>query len=198
MKVIDIIKPFFILLCLCLLPMQQAFSDIHIYATPDSSDFENFLLEGDNKIRYKHFVSFLKFEGVDNILPAEQLIRQGSGWQDVSLPPLALPHDSLWPNIVPTLRLIRDKIMPITGPVEAVSAFRTRQYNDAAGGDPNSKHMVFRALDLVPIKKVERDSIVPPLVKLWETEGESVGMGLGLYWFIRFHVHTGDYEIWGN
>lgn len=173
-------------------------ADIHIYQTPDSSAFSAFLDRADHRSRYDEFVNFLSFEKVADVLPPHQLLRQGSGWKDVNMPPFAMPPDSLWSNIVPTLRLIRDHIIPMVGTVEAVSAFRTPEYNAAAGGDPQSKHMAFRALDLVPVKAIDREILVEKLKTLWETEGNHLQMGLGLYWYIRFHIHTGEHEIWGE
>jgi hypothetical protein len=62
----------------------------------------------------------------------------------------ALPHESLWPNIVPTL-IVADELREMLDvPLTITSAYRSPAYNAAVGGEPNSFHMRFMALDLIP------------------------------------------------
>ena len=68
----------------------------------------------------------------------------------------SLPHESLWPNIVQTL-VIADELREITGsPITITSAYRSPAYNAAVGGESNSYHMRFNALDLIPLKVTPR------------------------------------------
>lgn len=62
----------------------------------------------------------------------------------------SLPHESLWPNIIPTL-VVADELREIVGcPLEITSAYRSPAYNAAVGGETASYHMKFMALDLIP------------------------------------------------
>jgi len=62
----------------------------------------------------------------------------------------SLPHESLWPNIVPTL-VVADELRELVGvPLTITSAYRSPAYNAAVGGEANSFHMRFMALDLIP------------------------------------------------
>lgn len=58
-------------------------------------------------------------------------------------------YPDLWPNIIPTLRfamLLREEF----GPTAVNSGFRDAMYNESVGGAPQSLHVSFNALDLVP------------------------------------------------
>ena len=57
-----------------------------------------------------------------------------------------LPAFDLWPNILPTLRLV-EKVREKFGPVTINSAYRGPAYNRAIGGAASSIHMKFQALD---------------------------------------------------
>lgn len=60
----------------------------------------------------------------------------------------AAPPAAVWPNIVPTL-LIADELRERCGKALTVlSSYRSPAYNRAVGGEPNSFHMRFMALDL--------------------------------------------------
>ena len=57
------------------------------------------------------------------------------------------PHESLWPNIVPTLMLLDEIRARMAAPITLLSTYRSPAYNRAVGGEPNSFHMQFRAID---------------------------------------------------
>lgn len=60
----------------------------------------------------------------------------------------SIPHESLWPNIVPTL-LVADELRERIGSSCVIlSSYRSPAYNAAVGGEPASFHMQFRALDI--------------------------------------------------
>lgn len=60
----------------------------------------------------------------------------------------ALPHESLWPNIVPTLIVADELRHRIGSSCTILSSYRSPAYNAAVGGESASFHMQFRALDL--------------------------------------------------
>ncbi|HWL58330.1 MAG TPA: D-Ala-D-Ala carboxypeptidase family metallohydrolase [Paracoccus sp. (in: a-proteobacteria)] len=60
----------------------------------------------------------------------------------------APPPETLWPNVVPTARLLDALRESLGVPVTISSAFRTAAYNRAAGGAANSWHPQFIACDI--------------------------------------------------
>ena len=69
----------------------------------------------------------------------------------------SMPHESLWPNIVPTL-LVLDEIRSVLGaPITLLSTYRSPAYNRAVGGEPNSFHMRFMAIDWTSDKGSPRE-----------------------------------------
>lgn len=57
------------------------------------------------------------------------------------------PAESLWPNIVRTL-VVLDQIRHTLGrPINITSSYRSPAYNRSVGGEPNSFHMRFKAID---------------------------------------------------
>jgi hypothetical protein len=163
---------------------------------PSARDWEAFLARGEHRQTFRAFVDFLRREGVDDVVPPEQLLRQGTSWREAKTPAFAFPPRHLWPGIVPTLRFLRDEVIPLVGPVEVVSGFRTRAYNRRAGGARRSKHLVFCAVDVVPLQPISRRTLHRRLLELWRRRGRAHGFGLGLYSGRRFHVDTCGYRRW--
>lgn len=59
----------------------------------------------------------------------------------------SIPHESLWPNIIRTI-VVLDEIRERCGsPIRLTSTYRSPAYNAAVGGEPNSYHMRFMAID---------------------------------------------------
>jgi hypothetical protein len=164
--------------------------------TPSERRFERFVAEGDHSGEYEAFVALLTAEGVADVVPPWHLWRQGTDWRGLDEPAFAVPPREAWPAIVPTLRVIRDDVVPRVGPVEVVSGFRTEVYNARADGAKGSRHKWFEAVDVVPEERWERDALHVVLLDLWTTDGPSTKMGLGLYGGTRFHIDTHRHRKW--
>lgn len=148
------------------------------------------------EIRYAQFVSSLRKAGVHDVVPPWQLWRQGTDWKRCRTPAFAVPPRKMWPGMVKTLRVLRDDVIPQTGPVEVVSGFRTRVFNKCAGGAKSSRHLFFEAVDVVPNRSWSRDDLHQTLDKVWTAGGRKTKLGLGLYAGVRFHVDTHRHRRW--
>jgi hypothetical protein len=104
---------------------------------------------------------------------------------------------ALWPNVIPTLRFIRDQIVPALGPVTAVSGYREPQLNACAGGATHSAHALYFALDLVPEKTMTRSDLIATVCRLHARFGAAYHVGLGFYQGLRFHIDTHGFRRWG-
>ncbi|MGQ0558769.1 MAG: hypothetical protein ACT4OE_04170 [Sphingosinicella sp.] len=135
--------------------------------------------------------------GVRGVLPTWQLLRTASMWRECGGPPFEVPPHQFWPDMVRTLRFIRDHVRPALGPVEAVSGYRNPVLNQCARGSARSAHLDFFALDLVPLFAIDRLELFRRLCPLHARIGPAVESGLGFYAFVRFHVDTRGFRRWG-
>jgi hypothetical protein len=142
--------------------------------------------------------AYLKTYGVAGVVPTWQLLRTASAWQRCGGSPFEVPPTSEWPNIVQTLRYIRDRVIPIIGPVEPVSAYRNPALNICAGGASESAHRFMQAVDLVPLRPISREDLMRQLCAVHHREGEPYGVGLGFYAYHRFHIDTRKFRNWGH
>lgn len=177
----------------------QAFRD-WIAAHPDEAQ------------RYLAFVAFLNARGVGDILPPWQLVQSdtGAATSRCEIPPFVVPEEAKWPQVVPTLRLIRERIIPAVGPVRVLSGYRTRAANRCAKGAEGSSHMSFSALDLRADNvraQSDQKELFATLCKIWHQSPSSDGFGLGAYYMRnwpgmneegRFHVDTIGKRTWGH
>lgn len=163
---------------------------------PSKEQWNEFRKLPENRQKIINFEKFLRENGVWNVVPAEQLLRQGTDWRQAASPPFAIPPRDLWPNILPTLRVIRDLILPEIGPVTVVSGFREVEYNLKAGGAKSSRHLFFSAVDMIPDREIDRAHLRNQLLQLWKKEGSRKKIGLGLYSRNRFHIDTSGFRTW--
>lgn len=161
-----------------------------------SEDFHQFIVTGNHYNKLRDFERFLRANRVNNVVPTEQLLRQGTDWKRNQLPQYAFPPQSLWPKMTDTLKLLRRFIIPVSGPIDVVSGFRTINYNRAAGGAPRSQHLEFSALDIKPRSGISRRDLHYRLLHTWHVHGAKLNMGLGLYNDRRFHIDTGGHRKW--
>lgn len=144
-----------------------------------------------------NFNRYLVTYGVGGIVPTWQLIRTATSWHRCGAQPFEVPPASAWPNIVQTLRYVRDYVVPAVGPVEPVSAYRNPYLNVCAGGAIESAHRHYSAIDMVPLRPVTREDLMRTLCAVHGRRGPDYGVGLGFYAFVRFHVDTTKYRRWG-
>jgi hypothetical protein len=145
----------------------------------------------------KSFNQYLTTYGVGGIVPTWQLLRTATSWQRCGAQPFEVPPTSEWPNVVQTLRYVRDYVIPAVGPVEPVSAYRNPHLNVCSGGAPASAHKHYSAIDLVPLRPTTRETLMDRLCAVHARRGLPYGVGLGFYAFHRFHVDTTKFRRWG-
>jgi hypothetical protein len=164
----------------------------------DEAGYRNWYLASPaNAVSVKSFNDYLTTWGVGGIVPTWQLLRTASDWQKCGAPAFEVPPSGDWPNVVQTLRYIRDKVIPTIGPVEPVSVYRNAALNQCAAGAPESAHRFMQAVDLVPLRPVTRDSMIRQLCAVHAASGEPYGVGLGFYVGLRFHIDSRKFRTWG-
>lgn len=106
------------------------------------------------------------------------------------------PPQELWPNIIPTVKVVEALREHFGRPIVILSSYRSPAYNAAIdGAATKSLHMQFQALDIAVSGKTPRE--VFAVLSKWRAEGKFKG-GLGLYnGFV--HVDTRGYNAtWGT
>jgi len=148
--------------------------------------------------RILSFEAWQDAAGVRNVIPTWQLVRTASMWRECNGPPFEVPPFTLWPGMTRTLRFVRDHVKGAVGEVEAVSGYRNPALNLCARGSERSAHLDFFALDLVPVRPVERGALFLSLCAMHGRNGPAAGAGLGFYSFQRFHIDTRSFRRWGS
>jgi hypothetical protein len=144
----------------------------------------------------KQFNDYLATYQVSGILPTWQLLRTATAWKDCGGQPFEVPPTDEWPHIVQTLRYIHDYVIPEVGPVEPVSGYRNPALNQCAGGAPESAHKHYSAVDLVPLKPIDRVTLMRTLCTGHTEHGAGYNAGLGFYAFLRFHIDSTKFRRW--
>ncbi len=130
------------------------------------------------------------------MLPTWQLLRTATSWQECGGQPFEVPPSNEWPHMVETLRYVHDYVIPAVGPVEAVSVYRNPQLNKCAGGAPESAHKLDSAIDMVPLRPIDRVTLMRKLCGDHSQHGALYNAGLGFYAYLRFHVDSTKYRRW--
>jgi len=145
------------------------------------------------------FETYLHGAGVGEVLPADQLLRNATSWRSCRLEwPWSMPPRELWAHIVPTLKFIRDEVVPRIGPVSVESGWREPKLNACAGGAGHSAHAQFYALDLVPQRPLAQKALIETICKAHREQGRTANIGLGFYGGLRFHIDTKGFRHWGS
>lgn len=138
------------------------------------------------------FDNYIHSQGLHYFTPWEVLKPTGNSNRGVKNSP---PPRALWPNIVPTLKVVDELRHRLGRPIIITSSYRSPAYNRSLrGAAKNSQHLYFRALD------IKAPGLSPR--KVWlelrkmRSEGKFKG-GIGLYpTFV--HVDTrGENVNWG-
>ena len=143
------------------------------------------------------FKSYLDSAKVDEVLPTWQLVRTASMWRECNGPRFEVAPFGEWRHIAATLRFIKSHVVPVIGPVEAVSGYRNPTLNQCSGGARESAHRQFYALDLVPLRDVARRALIRSICAIHEWRGRAYDAGLGFYSGLRFHLDSKGYRRWG-
>jgi len=171
---------------------------IYITAGQDEPGYRNwYAASPGHAIGVTNFNQYLVTYGVGGIVPTWQLLRTATAWERCGAQPFEVPPPLEWPNIVQTLRYIRDYVIPAVGPVEPVSVYRNPYLNVCAGGAIESAHMHYSAIDMVPLRPTTREELMRTLCAVHARRGPDYGVGLGFYAFLRFHIDTTKYRRWG-
>jgi hypothetical protein len=144
----------------------------------------------------KAFNDYLTANQVGGILPTWTLLRTATSWQECGQQPFEVPPAQEWPHMVETLRYVRDHVIPVVGPVEAVSVYRNPQLNKCAGGAPESAHKLDSAIDMVPLQPIDRVTLMRKLCGIHTEYGAAYSAGLGFYAYLRFHVDSTKFRRW--
>ena len=144
------------------------------------------------------FEAWQEAAGVRHVLPTWQILRTASMWRECGGQPFEVPPHTFWPDMVRTLKFIRDRVRPALGPVEAVSGFRNPALNACARGSARSAHLDYFALDLIPLQPTSRRQLFERICPVHARYGPAAGAGLGFYTFLRFHVDTRGFRRWGS
>jgi hypothetical protein len=144
----------------------------------------------------KAFNDYLSTNRVAGILPTWTLLRTATSWQECGGQPFEVPPADEWPHMVETLRYVRDYVIPAVGPVEAVSVYRNPTLNRCAGGAPESAHKLDSAIDMVPLRPIDRVTLMRTLCGVHTEHGAAYSAGLGFYAYLRFHVDSTKFRRW--
>lgn len=174
--------------------------------------FEAWLLtdsgaDGSKAERFAEFEAFLLHNDVGDVVPAWQLLRTDANYaKRCKLPHFGIPPREKWAAIVPTLRLVRDHVIPAVGRVEVNSSWRSEAVNACAKGAKGSRHLAFAAVDLIAPEQTNKRAMFETLCAMHRSKGAAAGMGLGAYFVPakpqsnirgRFHIDASGFRSWG-
>lgn len=142
------------------------------------------------------YVAFLEAQQVDGVVPMAQLLRSGRNWRLCRAEEFAVPPRSTWPNIVPTLRLLRElKRSGLLARAEVASVYREPDLNRCEGGSTASRHLANAALDLDIYSEPAR---IAKLCEAWRARGPALAWGFGFYRPGKIHLDTSGFRTWGS
>ena len=142
------------------------------------------------------YQAFLDENAVGDIVPMSQLLKSARDWKKCRVEAFTMPPKELWPNIVPTLQVVKKfKAEGILINPVAASVYRDPVLNVCAGGSLKSKHLQLNAIDFNI--EVTPDSL-ETLCNAWRVSGPELKLGLGFYSPSRIHLDTLGHRGWGS
>ena len=142
------------------------------------------------------YQQYLDAQGLGQVAPMRSLLRSARSWRECHASEFALPPPPLWPNLLPTLRVLRDlRAAGLVDPTLAASGYRDPELNQCAGGAARSRHVSNNALDFDLRASAD---VVTRLCEYWRRQGPALKMGLGFYTDTRIHLDTSGFRTWGR
>ncbi len=185
---------FFLMLLSLLLPIIFLPSCVFFRKLTDAERYNAWSKKhGDEILAYQ---SFLDEKAVGDIVPMPQLLKSARDWKKCKAEAFTMPPRELWPNIIPTLQVVRKfkSESVLVNPV-AASVYRDPALNACAGGSPKSKHRQLNAIDFDIDATPES---LETLCNAWRTHGAELKLGLGFYTPTKIHLDTLGYRSWGT
>lgn len=187
-------------------PIQKASAPEDLYS---HEAFQKWLAEdAAHREDFDRFGAFLARNRVDDAVPAWQLLRTEPHIRpQCERPAFLMPPEDQWEAIVPVLRVVRDEIEPLVGPVEVESAFRGQALNACIKGASRSRHLAFAAVDLIALDQPDNRALFETLCRFHRDRGPRLSLGLGAYFDPeeadknrrgRFHIDVSGYRTWGS
>ncbi|GAB2875417.1 hypothetical protein ACCI51_05230 [Microbulbifer echini] len=166
------------------------------YRIASEESFKSFLRNGNNRAQVKALSDYLESRGLSEVTAVSNLLRQGEEWLELEKPAFALPPQGEWSKMADTLKLLREQVVPLIGPVAVISGFRSDSYNRELEHSDKARHRAFCALDLIPTSNISHGELVEELQALHARLGPESRFGLGLGNGVLFHIDTCGYRTW--
>jgi hypothetical protein len=168
--------------------------------TASANAFNNWVDEAPSRrADVNAFEAFLGQEGVAGVLPTWEILLNDTSWSECHAgAPFSLAERAYWPHIVNTLRYIHDEIIPTIGQVQVDSGYRDVGLNRCSGGAAHSAHAQFYALDLTPVRSMDRSALIERVCANHARYGAAYHIGLGFYDHERFHIDSRSFRRWGS
>lgn len=168
-------------------------------------DYLQWLAQADHRQQVSDYQRFLQGHHLDRLVPEYEFLRTARDWQKCGVEPYAVPPRELWPNILPTLNILKALVdQGVIEDFEVTSVYRAWSLNRCAGGADSSKHIFNAAMDfrLGPVEPdaAQLEQILyrkNKLCEFWRQQGMALNMGLGIYASGQIHIDSQGYRTWG-
>ncbi len=168
-------------------------------------DYVAWIATADHGQSVQAYKQFLKQKGLADLVPDHELLSSARDWQKCGVEPYAVPPREIWSNIVPTLSILKALVGDgVINDFEVTSVYRALSLNRCAGGADASRHVFNAALDfrIGPEQPTDLDQFniqqtKTKLCQFWETKGQALNMGLGVYASGQIHIDSQGFRSWG-
>ncbi|MCG5226209.1 D-Ala-D-Ala carboxypeptidase ZrlA [Acinetobacter pittii] len=172
---------------------------------PQPEAYVAWLASADHRQAVQAYKQFLKQKGLADLVPDHELLSSARDWQKCGVEPYAVPPREIWSNIVPTLSILKALVEDgVINDFEVTSVYRALSLNRCAGGADASRHVFNAALDfrIGPEQPSDLDQFniqqtKTKLCQFWETKGQALNMGLGVYASGQIHIDSQGFRSWG-